>query len=94
MADYQFSITVKGKGCHGAQPEAGIDAVVVTAAMINNLQSIVSREISPVDPAVITVGTIQAGSRWNVVAEETDLMVRHVALVTMYGINFRSDWTE
>lgn len=69
----QFSITVKGKGCHGAQPEAGIDAVVVTAAMINNLQSIVSREISPVDPAVITVGTIQAGSRWNVVAEESRL---------------------
>lgn len=67
----QFSIKINGRGCHGAQPEAGIDAVVVSAAMINNLQSIVSREISPVDPAVITMGTIQAGTRWNVVAEES-----------------------
>lgn len=65
----QFIIDVKGKGCHGAQPEQGVDAAVVTASIVNNLQSIVSREISPMDPAVVTVGTIQCGSRWNVVAE-------------------------
>ncbi|CAN3997214.1 DUF2313 domain-containing protein, partial [Dysosmobacter welbionis] len=67
----EFHITVKGKGCHGAQPERGVDAAVVTAAIINNLQSVVSREISPMDPAVVTVGTIQAGTRWNVVAENS-----------------------
>lgn len=67
----EFHITIKGKGCHGAQPEQGVDAVVVTAAMINNLQAIVSREISPADPAVVTVGSIQAGTRWNVVAENS-----------------------
>lgn len=67
----EFHITIKGKGCHGAQPEQGVDAAVATAAMINNLQSIISREISPMDPAVITVGTIQTGSRWNVVAEDS-----------------------
>lgn len=39
----EFHITVKGKGCHGAQPERGVDAAVVTAAIINNLQSVVSR---------------------------------------------------
>ena len=67
----EFHITVKGKGCHGAQPERGVDAAVVTAAIINNQQSVVSREISPMDPAVVTVGTIQAGTRWNVVAENS-----------------------
>lgn len=67
----QFSIKLIGKGCHGAQPEAGVDAAVTTAAVINNLQSIISREVSPMDPAVITVGTIETGTRWNVVAEES-----------------------
>ena len=69
----QFCIRIIGKGSHGAKPEDGIDAVVATAAMINNLQTIVSREISPMEPAVITVGSIQAGTRWNVVAEESRL---------------------
>lgn len=67
----KFSVKLIGKGCHGAQPEAGVDAAVATAALINNLQSIISREISPMDPAVITVGTIETGTRWNVVAEES-----------------------
>ena len=71
----EFHITVKGKGCHGAQPERGVDAAVVTAAIINNLQSVVSREISPMDPAVVTVGTIQAGTRWNVAVSYTHLDV-------------------
>lgn len=69
----EFRITIKGKGCHGAQPEAGVDAITTTAAMISNLQTIISREISPMDPAVITIGTIQAGSRWNVMAEDSYL---------------------
>lgn len=69
----QFIVDIKGKGCHGAQPEQGVDAAVVTAAVVNNLQVIVSREISPMDPAVVTVGTIQTGSRWNVVAEDSHL---------------------
>ena len=68
-----FNIKITGKGCHGAQPEAGVDAAVVTAAVINNLQTIVSREISPMDNAVVTVGTIQTGTRWNVVAENSVL---------------------
>lgn len=69
----QFIVDIKGKGCHGAQPEQGVDAAVVTAAVVNNLQVIVSREISPMDPAVVTVGTIQTGSRWNVVAEDSHI---------------------
>ncbi len=69
----QFSIKIKGKGAHGAEPDDGIDAVVTAAAMINNLQSIVSREIAPMSPAVVTIGTIHGGTRFNVVAEDCEL---------------------
>ena len=54
-ADY-FKITVTGKGGHGAEPEETIDAVVVGSAVVMNLQSLVSREFSPFDPLVVTIG--------------------------------------
>ena len=65
----QFLIDVKGKGGHGSAPHQCVDAAVVSAAIVNNLQTVISREIDPVDPGVITVGTINVGSRWNVIAE-------------------------
>ena len=65
----QFMIRVKGKGSHGAAPHQGLDAAVAVAAMVGNLQTIVSREIDPAQPAVVTVGRLEAGTRWNVVAE-------------------------
>lgn len=65
----QFKIDIRGKGGHGATPHLCVDAAVATSAVVSNLQSIVSREVSPMDPAVVTVGTIQVGSRWNVVPE-------------------------
>ncbi len=68
-----FNIKISGKGAHGAEPHDGIDAVVTAAAMVNNLQSIVSREIAPSLPAVVTVGTINGGTRFNVVAEDCEL---------------------
>lgn len=68
-----FKIQVTGKGGHGAAPHQCVDAAVVSAAIVNNLQSIVSREISPVDPAVVTVGRMDVGTRWNVVAEKAVL---------------------
>lgn len=64
-----FKINVTGKGSHGAAPHQGIDAVVAVTAMVSNLQTIVSREIDPAQPAVVTVGAVKAGTRWNVVAE-------------------------
>ncbi len=63
-----FSIDITGKSGHGTQPNNGVDAIYVAAATIENLQSITSRHLSPVDPAVVTVGTIEGGSRWNVIA--------------------------
>lgn len=64
-----FSINVKGKGGHGSAPQQCVDAVVVSSAIVMNLQSIVSREIHPNEPLVLTVGMLNSGSRFNVVAE-------------------------
>ena len=69
----QFTIRVTGKGGHGAAPHQCIDAAVVSSAIVNNLQTIVSREIAPVDSAVVTVGRMDVGTRWNVVAENAVL---------------------
>ena len=68
-----FKIDIKGKGTHGAAPHQGVDAAVVTAAVVNNLQAMTSRQTSPLDPLVVTVGTIQTGTRWNVVAENSHM---------------------
>lgn len=69
----KFTIDIKGKGCHGAAPHQGVDAAVVAAAVINNIQSIVSRNTAPFDALVATVGTVEVGTRWNVVAENAHL---------------------
>ena len=63
-----FGITVTGKSGHGTAPEECVDAVVAGSAIVQNLQTIVSRKLAPMDNAVVTVGTFQAGERWNVVA--------------------------
>jgi amidohydrolase len=64
-----FSITIHGKGAHGAQPQLGVDAVVVASQCVLALQNIRSRRIDPLEPLVITVGTINGGSRFNVIAD-------------------------
>lgn len=68
-----FKVHVNGKGGHGSMPHQGIDTVVVGSAIVLNLQSLVSREISPLDPAVLSVGIFNAGSRFNVLAGEAYL---------------------
>lgn len=60
-ADDQFDLTVIGKGGHGAAPHMCVDPITVSTQIINTLQTIVSREVSPNTPAVITVATMQAG---------------------------------
>lgn len=65
-----FRIKVIGKGGHGSLPHQGVDAVVAGSAIVMNLQSIVSREISPLETAVVSVGQIKSGSRFNVIAPE------------------------
>ena len=68
-----FTITVRGKSSHGAQPQLGVDAVVVASECVLALQSIRSRRIDPLEPLVITVGTIQGGDRFNVIAGEVKM---------------------
>ncbi|MDT7808324.1 MAG: hypothetical protein QOJ70_2137, partial [Acidobacteriota bacterium] len=68
-----FSITIHGKTSHGAQPQLGVDAVVVASQCVLALQNIRSRRIDPLEPLVITVGTIQGGDRFNVIAGEVKM---------------------
>ncbi len=64
-----FTLTVRGKGGHGAAPEQSVDPIIVAAQIALVLQTIVSREISPVTPAVVTIGTIQAGTASNIIPD-------------------------
>jgi hippurate hydrolase len=68
-----FTMTVKGKGGHGARPHEAVDAVVVTGLLISAVQTLVSREINPVHPSVVTIGRVEAGSAGNVIAERATL---------------------
>jgi hippurate hydrolase len=68
-------ITVKGKGGHGAAPHTTIDPVVIAARIVLDLQTIVSRERNPLDPAVVTVGSIHGGTKHNVIPDEVKLQL-------------------
>ncbi len=69
----RFNILICGEGGHGARPHEAIDAVVIASALINTIQTIVSREIDPLHPSVITVGMLNAGSAPNVIAEQASM---------------------
>ena len=66
-------ITVYGKGGHGAYPEKCIDPIVIAARIVLDLQTIVSREISPLEPVVVTVGSIHGGTRPNIIPDEVKM---------------------
>jgi len=66
-------ITVYGRGAHGSMPQAAVDPVVLTAMIVVRLQTIVSREIAAADTAVLTIGSIQAGSKSNVIGDHAVL---------------------
>ena len=69
----RFVITVRGKTSHGAQPHAGVDSVVVAAECVTALQAIRSRRIDPLEPLVISVGSIHGGNRFNIIAGEVKM---------------------
>ncbi|WP_156144107.1 amidohydrolase, partial [Sinomonas humi] len=68
-----WRVTVRGLGSHASQPHAAIDPITLGAHIVTRLQTIVSREIDPRHPAVITVGTFHAGIKENVIADTADL---------------------
>ena len=69
----KLKITVKGKSGHGSMPHQGIDAILAASAIIMNLQSISSREIAPLEPAVVTIGKLAGGTGWNITCDEVTL---------------------
>ncbi len=69
----QFEITVKGKQSHAAYPWKGIDPIVTSAHIITSLQTIVSRVVDAREPAVVTVGIINGGQRWNIIPDEVKM---------------------
>ena len=72
-ASDDLTLCFKGKGCHGAYPERGVDALLMACQAVTALQSIVSRNLSPLDSAVLTFGKIEGGTASNVVCQEVTL---------------------
>jgi hippurate hydrolase len=70
-----IDITIRGKGGHGSAPHSTIDPIVISARLILDLQTLVSREINPMDPAVVTVGSIHGGTRHNIIPPEVKLQL-------------------
>lgn len=68
-------ITIHGRGGHGAAPHLTVDPLLIAARTVVTLQTIVAREVNPLDPAVVTVGTLHAGTKRNVIADEATLQL-------------------
>jgi len=68
-----FEMEIKGKGGHGAMPHMTADAVAIAAQVVTALQTVVAREVNPVEPAVLTVGEIEAGTAFNIIPETARL---------------------
>jgi len=66
----RFEILVKGKGSHGAYPHGSVDTISIAGQLISELQTIVSREMDPLEPAVVSLGEIHAGSAFNIIPGE------------------------
>ncbi|QEL18079.1 amidohydrolase [Limnoglobus roseus] len=68
-------VTVYGRGGHGASPHTTIDPIVLASRIVLDLQTIVSREVNPTDPAVVTVGSIHGGTKHNIIPNEVKLQI-------------------
>jgi len=69
----EWKLTIRGKGGHGAMPDRAIDPIAAGAYFVTMLQTIVSREVAPKDPAVFTVGKFRAGTTFNVIPDEAEM---------------------
>lgn len=68
-----FRIVAKGRGGHAALPEGGVDAILMSAHAIQSLQSLVSREVSPLTPLVIHIGCVNGGEAFNIIADKVEM---------------------
>jgi len=65
----RFAVTVRGTGCHAGQPQKGVDPIVTAAAMVQSLQTVVSRRMNPFTPRVLSITHVRAGTTWNIIPE-------------------------
>ncbi|MGG5812270.1 M20 metallopeptidase family protein [Falsiroseomonas sp. CW058] len=72
-ASDRFDLGIRGRSGHAAHPYAAVDPIVAAAAFVAQVQTVVSREIRPVHPAVVTVGALQAGTTYNIIPERAHL---------------------
>jgi hippurate hydrolase len=70
-----MKITVHGRGGHGSMPQATVDPVVLAAMIVVRLQTVVAREVPPAEPAVLTIGSIQAGTKSNIIGDHAVLQL-------------------
>jgi amidohydrolase len=68
-----FDLVVKGRDAHGAYPHQGFDAIVIAAQVINALQTVVSRRLDPTEGRVITIGTIEGGTKENIITGKVSM---------------------
>lgn len=74
MASFdKFYIKINGHGCHGAMPDIGVDPVAMAGQIITALQTIVSREIKPTHPAVVTIGKVHGGTAYNIIPDYVEI---------------------
>ena len=66
----ELTIRIKGKSTHGAHPDEGIDPIFIASNLVVSLQSLVSRNLSPVNSAILTIGTIHGGTKGNIIPDE------------------------
>jgi len=72
-ASDRFTIDVRGKGGHGAAPHTTVDAIVETASVIQGLQTIISRNLDPLETGVVTCGTVKGGYGYNIIADHVEI---------------------
>ncbi|MCK5241970.1 amidohydrolase [bacterium] len=68
-----FTLIIRGKGGHGAMPHKSVDAISIAGQVITNVQHVIARELDPLEPAVISFGTIAGGAAYNVIADQVKL---------------------
>src|SRR5256712_10380197 len=68
-------VTSFGRGGHGAKPDKTVDPVVIAARTVLSIQTLVSREKDPLEPAVVTVGSIHGGTKYNIIPDEVKLQL-------------------
>ena len=89
-ASNPFDIILRGKSSHGAEPHLGTDAIIAASALVHAIQTLVSREVSPLDSEVISIGSLHAGTARNIIADEAKLS----GIIRCFGPEMRKSLTD